>query len=256
MTRKSTKALYTGTHKFSVKLSPSKRSTRLPQKGLKSPKISQNSLETFFSSSILTIPACSEELQEFINALNASGDRIIAANQSPRQKRQAKNNAKVKNMNGFIAFRSYYANKIDNQCLQVDLSRKMGEFWMLEPHQDTWKRFAFEYNQYEGELGFNDWLSHKIGEQQIMPSSIFDNLLDITWSRVSHNEYFTYNLEVSSIAGNNQFVTEEHYIGENAPNSCSFSETNMINNIYNNQIYQPPDDIYLAQYLSGDRLIG
>ncbi|RLV83124.1 Mating-type-like protein ALPHA1 [Meyerozyma sp. JA9] len=65
---------------------------------------------------------------------------------------------KCAKINGFFAFRSFYAKSIKNIHYQKILSSLLSSAWKVEESKDTWRRYAIIYNESRRDSDFVHWL--------------------------------------------------------------------------------------------------
>ncbi|CUM68277.1 uncharacterized protein PRCAT00005999001 [Priceomyces carsonii] len=171
-----------------------------------------NSSEQIFSlSEIPFLPIPSDDLKSLLLEFNninvpvSLGNETITKRANRRASRHLKN-MKIKKINGFIAFRSFYSRLITNPDHQRQLSVLLGKLWVNEPNRATWNRYAIEYNALLGNSRgqykpFVEWLCdtlHLNGEEKV--EETYTNVVsNITWefsSRCQDNKvedvYFTW----------------------------------------------------------------
>ncbi|KAL6451210.1 MTLALPHA1 Mating-type-like protein ALPHA1 [Candida maltosa Xu316] len=70
--------------------------------------------------------------------------------------------SKLKPINSFIAFRSFYSRSISNPEHQRELSSKLAELWTTDPNKEIWNQYTESYNNYllspGASMNFVDWL--------------------------------------------------------------------------------------------------
>lgn len=84
---------------------------------------------------------------------------------SKKSKKSSKNymslklTGKRKDINSFIAFRSYYSKIFLRLVTQTYLSSVLSKYWASNPEiRRTWEMFAQQYNREKSTLGFVEWL--------------------------------------------------------------------------------------------------
>lgn len=81
---------------------------------------------------------------------------------SPKPESVKTKKSKLRPINSFIAFRSFYSRTISRPEYQRELSSKLAEVWKEEPHREVWEQYTLFYNNYlldcNNKLAFVDWL--------------------------------------------------------------------------------------------------
>lgn len=104
------------------------------------------------------LPQPSEHLKSVlltINNMEHSSMSVTASRPSFSSKGRKVKCAKI---NGFFAFRSFYAKSIKNIHYQKILSSLLSSAWKVEESKDTWRRYAIIYNESRRDSDFVHWL--------------------------------------------------------------------------------------------------
>lgn len=67
------------------------------------------------------------------------------------------------NINGFIAFRTFYCKFVFSLEHQKQLSSLLAKLWYDEPSKDVWKTYAYGFNSCNQDQGFFEWLCSNLG---------------------------------------------------------------------------------------------
>lgn len=109
--------------------------------------------------SLPTLPSPSNELHQLLLEYGILNDIQWDENKTKTKKSKK---SKLKAINSFIAFRSFYSRTISNPNHQRELSSKLADIWKTEPSQEIWNQYAQSYNNYlllPGiKTNFVDWL--------------------------------------------------------------------------------------------------
>lgn len=118
----------------------------------------QNRKPAFSVKPMTMIPEPNEKLQQLL--LDYSLMNILQF--PPKPKLGKKKRSKLKPINSFIAFRSFYSRAILDPEYQRELSCKLAKLWKEEVHKETWEQYTLSYNNYlldsNNKLSFVDWL--------------------------------------------------------------------------------------------------
>nr|AZQ56645.1 MAT alpha 1 protein [Suhomyces anneliseae] len=106
------------------------------------------------------IPSPSPQLKELLLKFNSLNDTTQKKqNNLQGSKSQRKSISKKRNINGFIAFRTFYSKSVFNPKHQRSLSSELAKLWKTEPSKTQWNLYARVYNSRDDkELQFVEWL--------------------------------------------------------------------------------------------------
>lgn len=112
---------------------------------------------------------------------------LLVTKNSKNSKKSSKNDMSLKltgrrkDVNSFIAFRSYYSKFFLRLVTQTYLSSVLSKYWASNPEiRRTWEMFAQQYNREKSTLGFVEWLERTYRAE-------FDLTAEINPKRSSNN---------------------------------------------------------------------
>ncbi|KAI5967961.1 MTLALPHA1 [Candida margitis] len=123
-------------------------------------KVSKNQdrKPAFSTQSLPMIPKPSSELQHILFDYSLLNAFQLSSKSRPDKVKKSK----LKPINSFIAFRSFYSRAISHPEYQRELSCKLAMLWKEESHRDIWEQYTLFYNNYlldrRNKLTFVDWL--------------------------------------------------------------------------------------------------
>lgn len=118
----------------------------------------------FSSTDIPDLPIPSSSLKKLLFEFNnlAQDENIIKHPSLARKKTKTLISYKI---NGFIAFRSFYAKSIPNPVYQRKLSRSLADIWSEEENKEVWERYSQMYKVSKAYLNnktFVEWLCERL----------------------------------------------------------------------------------------------
>ncbi|EGW31993.1 uncharacterized protein SPAPADRAFT_71531 [Spathaspora passalidarum NRRL Y-27907] len=113
----------------------------------------------FRSMPLPKLPEPSEELKKVLLRYNIVKE-LAPLQEQKRKKLRPK--LKLKPINSFMAFRSFYTKSISNPEYQRELSCLLAQIWIDEPNKAIWNQYTESYNQYilssGAKYNFVNWL--------------------------------------------------------------------------------------------------
>lgn len=104
------------------------------------------------------LPQPSEHLKSVLLTINNMDHSNMSATASRPSFSGKGRKVQCAKINGFFAFRSFYAKSIKNIHYQRILSSLLSAAWKAEESKETWRRYAIIYNESRRDSDFVQWL--------------------------------------------------------------------------------------------------
>ncbi|CCE86960.1 Piso0_005485 [Millerozyma farinosa CBS 7064] len=172
-----------------------------PRSSFASDKLSSSSI--LFLTELPSLPSPSLELKNILLNFSSANNEfdndewdffgLGSDNKSPKKttpRRYKPKARRTRNLNGFMAFRSFYSRSISNVEHQRQLSSLLGSLWQTEPNKNIWNRYAIEYNTRATNQDFVEWLCKALS----LPLDVFSipstsTVKNNKWLFTSNNNY-------------------------------------------------------------------